>query len=155
MSGFVRTIEADIAAPVEDVFAYVCDLTKHPEWADQPMTIEHVGGPANGPGATFKTHVVIDLPVGHKGEDATVVVKEADAPRHHLAYEATGSDGHYRWTIDLTGDTAKTHVTQTCERLEGPLWVRVAQPLMWKAMGGKMVSHGLMKMKDRMEHGPS
>jgi uncharacterized protein YndB with AHSA1/START domain len=151
MSGFVRTLEADIAAPVEEVFAYVSDLTKHPMWADQPMTVEHVEGPANGPGATFRTHVEIDLPVGHKGEDATVVVKEMVAPKH-MQYEATGSDGHYRWTIDLTGDTATTHVTQTCERLEGPLWIRVAQPLLWKAAGGKMVSHGLTNLKGRLEH---
>lgn len=151
MSGFVRTLEADIAAPVDEVYSYLADLTKHPEWADQPMTIEHVAGPRTGPGATYQTVVDIDMPVGHKKEKATVVVQEALAPTH-LAYEATDSAGHYRWTIDLTGDAAKTHVTQTCERLEGPLWIKVAQPLMWKAMGSKMVSHGLANMKQRLEH---
>ena len=153
MSGFVRTADVDIAAPPEEVFAYVADLTKHPEWADQPMTVAHVAGPASGPGATFETTVVIDMPVGHKDEKATVTVVEADAPRR-MVYEATGSDGHHRWTIDLTGDTA-THVRQTVERLDGPLWIKAVQPLLWKAMGGKMVNTGLANLKQRVESPPS
>lgn len=151
MSGFVRKAETDIAAPAAQVFDYLSDVTRHPEWADQDMTVEHVAGPSRGPGATFKTHVEIDMPVGHGHDDATVVVQQAVASRY-LAYEATDGSGHYRWTIDLTENAGATHVTQTVERLEGPLWIRLTQPLIWRAMGRKMVTHGLEQMKERLEH---
>jgi uncharacterized protein YndB with AHSA1/START domain len=150
MSTFVRTAETDIAASAEEVYAYLADLSRHPEWADQPMTVEHVSGPASGPGATYRTHVDIDLPVGHKKEDATVVVVDAVAAKR-VAFEATGSDGHYRWTIDLTAQGATTHVEQRVERLDGPVWIKVVQPLMWKALGAKMVDNGLANLKDRVE----
>ena len=90
MSTFVRTAETDIAASAQEVYAFVGDVTRHPEWADQPMTVEHVSGPERGPGATYRTHVDIDLPVGHRGEDATVVVVDAVAAKR-LAFEATGT----------------------------------------------------------------
>src|SRR6476661_6763603 len=89
---FIRTRDVDIDAPVEEVFAYVSDLTRHPEWADQKMEVEHVAGPENGIGATFHTHVDIALPVGHTKDDATVIVREVSAPTH-MAYEATDSGG--------------------------------------------------------------
>jgi uncharacterized protein YndB with AHSA1/START domain len=148
---FTRTAEVDIDAPVATVFGYVADLTKHPEWADQSMTMEHVGGPTAGPGATYRSHVVVDLPVGHHGEDATVVVRDVRAPTH-VEYEATDSMGTYRWTIDLTDDGGRTHVTQSCERLAAPGWVKVVQPTMWRAMGRRQVASGLTHLRDRVEH---
>lgn len=148
---FIRTLDVDIDAPVEEVFAYVSDLTRHPEWADQKMEVEHVGGPENGIGATFHTHVEIDMPVGHGKDDATVVVREVEAPRH-LAYEARDSSGTYRWTIDLTGESGRTHVTQTSVRLDGPAWLKVVQPMVWRVMGRKMVANGLENLRDRVEH---
>lgn len=150
MGGFTRKTETDIAAPAGQIYAYLADLTKHPEWADQEMTIKHVAGPLAGPGATFRTHVEIDLPVGYSRDDATVVVQQAISPRH-LAYDATDSGGHYRWTIDLTDNGGTTHVEQRVERLDGPLWVRVTQPALWKAFGGRMVENGLANLKQRME----
>ena len=150
MSGFTRTCETDIAVPADEVFAYVSDIAKHPDWADQEMTVEHVSGPPAGLGATYKTNVVIDMPVGHGKAEATVTIVEAEAPRH-LAYESTDSSGHYRWTIDLTDQGDRTHVVQSVVRLDGPAWIKVTQPLIWKAMGGKMVVNGLANLKGRLE----
>lgn len=153
MSAFVRTCETEVAAPPEEVFAYVADVARHPEWADQAMTVEHIGGPTSGPGATFRTHVVIDMPVGSQKDDATVTVVEVDAPRH-LAYEAVDGSGRYRWTIDLTGDAGGTHVVQRVERLDAPIWMRAIQPMLWRAMGGRMVSNGLANIKAQVEARP-
>jgi hypothetical protein len=69
-----------------------------------------------------------------------------------MVYESSDSMGVHRWTIDLTGEGDKTHVVQSVERLRGPVWVRVVQPLMWRAMGRKQVDSGLAKLKDRAEH---
>lgn len=148
--GFTRRQEADIAAPIDEVFAYVSDVRRHPEWADQEMTVTHVSGPESGPGATFATEVTIKLPVGHQRDKATVVVTEAAAPRH-LAYEATDSSGRYRWTVDLTGNGGTTHVVHAVERLDAPVWFKVAQPVLWKVIGGRMVGNGLANMKQRLE----
>jgi uncharacterized protein YndB with AHSA1/START domain len=148
---FVRTHDVDIDAPAEEVFSFVIDLTRHPEWADQKMEVEHVAGPENGIGATYRTHVEIHMPVGTQHDDATVVVREAEAP-HHVAYEATDGSGTYLWTIDLDAADGHTHVTQRCVRLDAPLWMRLVQPTLWRVMGHKMVENGLTNLRDRVEH---
>jgi uncharacterized protein YndB with AHSA1/START domain len=150
---FVRVQEIDVAAPPATVFGYVSDITRHPEWADQRMTVTHASGPARGPGATYTTHVVVDLPVGHTADDATVVVVE-EVPDTRFVYEARDGSGRYRWTFDLSGAGDRTHVRHGVERLDAPFWFRAIQPVLWRLMGGKMVSNGLDNLKARVEAQP-
>jgi hypothetical protein len=42
-----------INASAEDVFGYVSDVGRHPDWAANPLEIRHVAGPESGVGATF------------------------------------------------------------------------------------------------------
>ena len=46
----------DIAAPVEQVFAYVTDLERHPEWSNNDMDMKVEGEPVSA-GTTFETAV--------------------------------------------------------------------------------------------------
>ncbi|MDQ3043548.1 MAG: SRPBCC family protein [Chloroflexota bacterium] len=46
-----------IAAPVDDVFAYLADFNRHTEWDESTASVEQLElGDANGVGAKFKVH---------------------------------------------------------------------------------------------------
>ena len=150
MSRFARTQEIDVTAPASEVYAYLLDFTRHPEWADQPMTMTHVGGPATGVGARYESHVEIKFPVGHSKDDAKIEVTEAVEPKR-LVYEVHDNSGHYRWTVELTDGNGTTHVKQSVEGLERPWLIRTIQPMLWGAIGSKMVGNGLTNLKARLE----
>jgi uncharacterized protein YndB with AHSA1/START domain len=49
------SVEIWIKASVEEVFAYVSDLTRHTEWADNPLEITPVTGGAPGLGSRYRS----------------------------------------------------------------------------------------------------
>jgi hypothetical protein len=67
----------------------------------------------------------------------------AEEPPHRFVYECTDPAGHYRWTMTLRAVGTGTELTQSAERLKGPLWVRVIQPwLLWPLSGAAKRSQG-------------
>jgi hypothetical protein len=111
---FARAKSIVIQAQPAEVYAYVADIPRHPEWACEPMKIE-------------------GLP-------------------NRFVYECTDTSGHYRWTMTLRAVGTSTELTQSAERLEGPLWVRVIQSwLLWPLSGRRSVVKGLANIKARLE----
>ncbi len=147
---FVRTVTATIDATPETVFALVADLTRHPEWADQRLTVHHVAGPEHGPGAEYTTRATHILPHTTKSANGRVVVRES-TPSRRFQYECWDEGGHYLWTFDLEPIGSGTQLRHTVKRLTGPLLVRVLQPMMWKSFGGAQVRHGVANIKTRVE----
>lgn len=148
---FIRTVETTVDRPAGEVFKYLSDITRHPEWADNPLTVTHVSGPLTGVGATFRTRAEHVIPHAPKGFDGTVVV-QASEPNQLLVYEAHDEGGRFRWTFTLaaTGDGG-TVVAHTVERMAARLPVRVLQPVMWKVFGGGQVRRGLQNVKAQLE----
>ena len=142
---FVREKSILIDAPAEDIYDYVVDLNRHPEWAAQPMRMT-----AKGEGAA---HSVVDF----SGLAIQAEVRIVDMHRpSRLAYESSDFNGHYRWTFDLQQANHGTRVTHRVERLSGPLPVRLIQPwLMWPLLGGPGCVKGLANLKRRLEEGAS
>ncbi len=148
--GFLRTVEVEVEAPVDRVFDYVADVLRHPEWAANPLTVEHADGPDVGVGARFRTHMSKVMPVVPKSFDGEIVVVGADRPVT-FAYEAHDGGGSYRWTFRLEPHGRSSRLAHTVERLHGPLPIRVLQPLMWRAFGRGQVRRGLAGIKARLE----
>ena len=147
---FVRTVTATIDAAPETVFALVADLTRHPEWADQHLTVHHTAGPDHGPGAEYTTRASHILPHTTKSANGHVVVRES-TPLRRFTYECWDEGGHYLWTFDLEPSGTGTRLSHTVQRLTGPLPVRILQPLMWKTFGGAQVRRGVANIKARTE----
>jgi uncharacterized protein YndB with AHSA1/START domain len=143
---FARAKSIVIQAPPAEVYAYVADIARHPEWACEPMKIEKLPS-SNGGADGFSS--TVHLMGGTIHAEIHVIAEE---PPHRFVYECTDPAGHYRWTMTLRAVGTSTELTQAAERLKGPLWVRVIQPwLLWPLSGRRSVVKGLANIKARLE----
>jgi uncharacterized protein YndB with AHSA1/START domain len=141
---FVRTCSVDIAAPADVVYPLVADLTQHPRWVYNKLTMEHVSG--SGIGAKYRSEVREVIPGSKKPIPGDISVVE-DSPPRRFVFEAEDAAGRYRWTYAFAEADGKTHVDQTCVRLKGPFPIPLIQPMLWAAAGRKQVQGGLEKLK--------
>jgi uncharacterized protein YndB with AHSA1/START domain len=144
---FSKEETIQIAAPPEQVFDYVSDLRKHPDWADKAIDME-VRGESIQEGTTFHT-------VSHYlgGETCEGKVLEMQRPST-FAYECdTSSSGRYIWRFRLTPSNGGTRLSHSFERLTAPAWFKVVQPVMWPFIGRSMVANGLKNIKAKVEAG--
>lgn len=91
---FTHTISTWVSVPPATAFDYVADVTRHPEWALDPITIEPLDAAPVHLGSRFRA-------VGHQGArdwPSDLVVTEFDRPTR-FAFTATGgpiptTEGH-------------------------------------------------------------
>jgi uncharacterized protein YndB with AHSA1/START domain len=147
---FARELHIFIQAPCEVVFQYVADISRHSEWASNPLVIRHVAGPASGPGATFESEA---RPTARGLGTVTGRIRILEAePPHRLVYEAQDNTGRYRWTMMLQADADGTRVTQRMAKHSGPWFINLIQPVViWPLLGRPSVQRGLETIKDRLE----
>jgi uncharacterized protein YndB with AHSA1/START domain len=103
------TVVTEINASPADVFAYVADLTRHHEWAADPLEIVLVdgdGGPHSRYTSTAKS----------KGKTITaeITVTAVDPPRR-FAFDVTDLTGRYEHVFNVAaaggGSTVERRVT--------------------------------------------
>lgn len=146
---FGRQVSIFIAETPDLVFRYVIDMRRHAEWSAEPLEIRLEPGPEHGPG----THFTSTAGVGRRritGRGRII----AEEPPTRFVYESTDLFGCHRWTMTLQAQGTGTRLTQRIERLAGPLWVRLLQPLLlWPLAGHRSVKKGLATLKVRLEAG--
>jgi ligand-binding SRPBCC domain-containing protein len=82
---FTHAITTWVSVPASVAFDYVADVTRHPEWAESPMTAELLDPPPVQVGSRYRA-------VGHQGGrdwPSNLVVTELDRPRR-FAFTADG-----------------------------------------------------------------
>lgn len=145
---FVRSCAVDVAAPAKAVYPLVADLTQHPRWVYNKLTMKHVSG--DGVGARYHSEVREAVPGSKKPVPGDIEVVEV-VPDSRFVFEAKDSAGKYRWTYTFGETDGRTRVEQTCERLHGPFPIPLIQPLLWAMVGRKQVQGGLDKLKSIAE----
>lgn len=145
---FVRTCTVDVGAPASAIYPLVADLTQHPRWTYNTLTVKHVAG--DGVGARFHTEAFDAIPGSAKSIPGDVEVLEA-VPDSRFVFEADDTGGRYRWTFTFGETAGRTRVEQTCERISAPLPIPLIQPLLWKILGRKMVQGGLDRLRSVAE----
>jgi protein-S-isoprenylcysteine O-methyltransferase Ste14/uncharacterized protein YndB with AHSA1/START domain len=85
----------EIARPPEDVYAYVTDPTRFPEWQRDVVRVEVLGDGAPGVGTRFVT----TRRIGPAERMTTQEVTQTERPR---SWAARGVDGPFRPNADLT-----------------------------------------------------
>src|SRR3972149_1695819 len=98
------TKELSINAPPDKVFAYVSDISRHPERA--PV----------GVGAKFSS---VGHQMGMDSRDEVTVTEHSPAQR--FSYEARSKEGLFRHVIELRPQEAGTRVAKSMEVLEASL----------------------------------
>ena len=143
---FRREKSISIAAAPEAVFHYVADIGRHGEWGAQVWDITLEPGPEHGPGTTFAA----SAHTGLFGRSLIRVVAE-EAPVRFV-YDCLDYSGHHRWSMFLTPEGEGTRLRYRMERLQGPWWMRLTQPiLIWPFAGRRYVQTGLANIKAILE----
>jgi len=78
MTTVVRTTQVLVHAPIQTIFDYVSDLTKHPEWSGGELKIEAV---APGPIAVGKEYLSKGQVATQRDRPNTVQISEYEPPR--------------------------------------------------------------------------
>src|SRR5574341_366090 len=84
----IRSSQVLVNAPVQTVFDYVSDLTRHPEWSGGELKIEAVSSDPIGVGKEYISHGEVAL---EKNRPNTVQVAEYEPP-HKFSFVATDPD---------------------------------------------------------------
>jgi len=78
MTTIVRTTQVLVGAPLQTVFDYVSDLTKHPEWSGGELKIEAVASGAIAVGKEYRSKGQVAT---QKDRPNTVQISEYEPPR--------------------------------------------------------------------------
>ena len=135
-----------INASPEEVYRYVTDLSRHPEWASNTMEMT-VDGPVEV-GTTFSTAVKAFGTETNKGR-----ILEMQAPSRFVYECDTSASGLWRWTMTVTPENGGTKLSHRSEGLKVPGWFKVVQPIMFPLIGRKMMTKGLSNIKAKVEAG--
>ena len=129
----------EISAPREEVFAYVQDMSRYPEWGMDDAQMQGPPGPAHE-GSMYQA-------VALRGKRAeSVVFVSAVHPPDRLEFEAEASTGLFghEFTFDaLSGRTRVTHTVYTI----------VKPGLFARGAATKSHSGALQKLKENVEAG--
>ena len=143
MASFQQSVT--VSASPETAFAYLADLTKHPEWAAHKLEVQSA---SEGPAAAGSTYSAVGHEMGtHR---ATVKLTEVRSPER-IAYEAEDDTGHFRHWISISAAAdGGAEITKGVEPLRTNLMLTLLRPLM-----PMMVSRGLkgdlQRIRDRLE----
>lgn len=136
-----------INAPPVQVYRYVTDIERHPEWASNPMEMT-VHGDSVQTGTKFTSVVkAFGSETGH----GTVIEM---TPPSRFVYECdTSKSGVWRWTMTLTPEDGGTRLATRGDGLRTPGWFKVVQKFTFPFVGRKMMTSGLANIKAKVEEG--
>ena len=126
-----------IAGTVTDVFAYVCDLERWPEWAPTVRECWLAGGAALEPGARVEQRAKGPLGSSHfRAQHVTVV----QAP-NRVAFAGPMGTSAARWGMELEPVTG----TQT----DAMMWVEVDRRSVMRAIPRRLLGGRIRRVMDR------
>ena len=130
----------DINAPREEVFAYVQDMSRYPEWGtDQNTQMQGPPGPAHE-GAMYQA-----VALRGKRSESVVFVSEVHPP-DRLELEAEESSGLFGHEFTFDAANGSTRVTHT-------IYTIVKPGLFSRGAATKSHSSALQKLKENVEAG--
>ena len=142
-----------IQAPVETVFNYLADFSRHPEWARNRLRIEQTPGGTVAAGVTFRS--AAGMWGGIRRDEVTVV---EFVPNSKIAFEAVGAFGHHRQELVLDDQGGRTRLRKSQEPLGLPSHVPFAlavfgrlPPSLQKLVIGRILEGDLRRIKARVE----
>ncbi|HLF76424.1 MAG TPA: SRPBCC family protein [Dehalococcoidia bacterium] len=133
-----------IAAAPQRVFAYLADVSRHPEWAGDELRIEPLD---DGPVRLDWRFRSVGRQLGARAD--LNVVSEFDPP-WGLAFEVDGNEGRFRNSFVLEEANAGTRLTKTFESLETRGLARLAQ-LVYPLIAAPTMRRDLKRIKERLE----
>ena len=138
-----------IDAPVDSVFAYLADLSRHPEWAAHDLHVEQTSEGPVGVGTTFTS---VGHQMGRDNENKVSVVEFVANER--IAYESQFDANRMRNYFLLEQEDGGTRLTKGADPLELHFPASVLFPML-RMMGqvGSGLDGDLRRIKAKLEEG--
>lgn len=147
MTPIVESIE--ISRRPEDVFSYVTDPSRLPEWQESVVRVRREGDAPLAEGS----RVVVTRRVGRREQPMTTEVTELNPPG---SWAVRGIDGPVRGivkgTIEPLGDGERSRVTIALD-FEGHGIGKLLVPLVVRRQARTEMPRNQQKLKDRLESG--
>lgn len=148
MTQVVRRHQVHIRAPLEEVFEYVSDLTRHPEWSDGKLKIRAV---TSGPIAIGKEYFSEGEFALQKNRPNTVRVSEHEPP-HRFGFVARDpAVGEVSHVFTLDQKAGGVLVTRTMSLTMSPLLAFLFGSFVYPFVGGPSMDRSLRRLKTRLE----
>lgn len=129
----------DINAPRDEVFAYVQDMSRYPEWGRDDAQMQGPSGPAHE-GFMYQA-----VSLRGKRSESVVFVSEVHPP-DRFEFEAEESSGLFGHELIFEATNGTTHVTHT-------IYTIVKPGFFSRGAGAKSHSGALQKLKENVEAG--
>jgi uncharacterized protein YndB with AHSA1/START domain len=147
MAPIVNSIE--ISRRPEDVFSYVTDPSRLPEWQESVVSVRRVGDAPLAVGS----RAVVTRRVGRREQAMTVDLTELNPPS---SWAVRGIDGPVRGiikgTIEPLGDGERSRVTIALD-FEGHGIGKLLVPLVVRRQARTEMPRNQQKLKERLESG--
>lgn len=134
----------DINRPIEEVFAYVTDVGRFPEWSTVVQEATMTSSPPLTVGSTFRTTAHF---LGRRFATDNVVT--AFEPPRTFAGKVTSGPVQYEVTMTLQATNSGTHVTWAIQG-EAAGFFRLAEPVLAR-MGRRQIEAQVGTLKDLLE----
>jgi len=142
----VNTYSIVASTTPEAAYAYVADITKHPEWSPDNLKVdpEQAGPPAVG--AKYKT-------IGHLvgKPNSSVVEITALTPDRAVTFTATDGNSIFQHEFTFTKEQGGTRIDRNVTAIKSPMIFKIISPILEPLVirPGTMKSLGMLK--DRLE----
>ena len=126
-----------IAGSVSEVWAYVCDVGRWPEWAPTVLEGRVRGGTPLQPGSRVEQRAKLPLGLSRSRSQQVTVV---DAPRH-VAFAGPMGTSAARWGMELgPADGGQT---------DAMMWIEVDLAGVMRAVPGRTLQSRIQRVSDR------
>ena len=136
----------DIAAPVETVYEYLADFSRHPEWSTGVAELDPVGEGSVAVGTEFQATEVVP------GRVTTYTRITALEPGQRIAWESwDGRMLKVEWAFELSSQNGRTHLVQRAQVEPTSLMGRIILTIMRKRQMPKENAQSLGQIKANLE----
>jgi uncharacterized protein YndB with AHSA1/START domain len=139
-------VSQSIDAPVEAVWPWIADITKHAQWSPKPFVAQLTSGENGAVGSTYST--VGHVPPADKNHKNEVEITQV-VPNSKFVFRAHDENGYFINTFTLKPTGAGTQVTfqHDFPKMKGA--GRILLPLLLPIVGKRdaMVRLGALKAK--------
>ena len=136
-----------INASPEQVFGYLSDITRHPEWASHDLKVERTSSGPVAVGSTFSS-------VGHQmGEHKAQIRVMELQPNSSVVFEAEDDTGHFRHYFRLQPGDGGTLLTKGSDPLRLSLMLKLLMPVGRLYMVPRGLDGDLKRIKANLEGG--
>jgi hypothetical protein len=137
-----------VNAPIDNVFAYVSDFSRHGEWSVHDLQISREGSGPVGIGATFST---VAKQFGTQREKSTITQM---TPPREFGWESSGALGRLHHWFSLGEASGSTTLMKGAEFVEAKLLAKATMFKISRDIPAGLESD-LAKIKAALEkHGP-